>query len=183
MTNIEKLRKLLLEKAYRGGTIVLSSGKKSDFYIDVKVVALIADGAKLIGKCFAEIIKRNNIKTDAVAGVTLGGDPLVTATSIETGLPGLIIRKKPKEHGTSKQIEGIENVPIGSNVVLLEDVVTTGGTVLERGAEILKRAGYNVVAIIAVVDRQENDAGKIIEEKGYPFFSIFTKESLLAFKK
>ena len=128
MTDKDKLKKIIREKSYRRGSFKLTSGKTSDFYIDGKQTTLSADGAYLCGKLFFEIIKRQPTPIDAVGGMTLGADPLVTATSIVSYLerapiPAFIVRKESKKHGTEQFIEGKNNLPEGCSVALVEDVV------------------------------------------------------------
>jgi len=178
----EKLKKLLLEKSYREGTFTLSSGKESDFYIDGKQTTLSAEGAYLCGKLIFETIQKSPKKIDAVGGMTLGADPLVTAASIASFLenapiPAFIVRKESKGHGTGQYIEGLKNMPAGCTVALLEDVVTTGGTLLQV-IERVEAQGFKVGQVITVVDRQEGGA-EALAEKGYPLEAIFTRESLL----
>ena len=136
MDSRQLLKEILLEKSYREGTFTLSSGKESDFYIDGKQTTLSADGAFHCGKLIFELINGNETKIDAVGGMTLGADPLVTAASIvsyleKAPIPAFIVRKESKGHGTEQYIEGLKNMPEGGTVALLEDVVTTGGTLLK----------------------------------------------------
>ncbi len=153
----EELLKLLKEYAYRKGEFKLSSGKKSNHYVNCKPVTLSALGLKLSSIMLLECI-RSDVTT--VAGLTLGADPLVSGVvmaSIEHAwapdLNGLIVRKKPKGHGTGAWIEG--PLPLeGSEVVILEDVITTGGSAIQA-AQKVRDAGYVVNDIIAIVDRQE----------------------------
>lgn len=179
----QRLKEILLEKSYREGKFKLSSGKESDFYIDGKQTTLSAEGAYLCGKLFYEMIKKHTEPIEAVGGMTLGADPLVTATSIVSYLedhpiPAFIVRKESKKHGTGKYIEGQKNIPPGGTVALVEDVVTTGGTLL-KVIERVESQGYRVGLIINVVDRQEGGAEKLAE-KGYKLESIFTRQELLS---
>lgn len=183
MDNKAKLKEIILEKSYRKGTFTLTSGKTSDFYIDGKQTTLSAEGAYLCGKLFLELIQENEVAIDAVGGMTLGADPLVTATSVVSYLenapiPAFIVRKEAKGHGTGNYIEGLKNMPEGCCVALVEDVVTTGGTLIT----VVKRvedAGFRVGLIVTVVDRQEGGA-EALAEAGYPLKAIFTREELLA---
>ena len=182
MNNREKLKKILLEKSYRKGTFTLSSGKTSDFYIDGKQTTLSAEGAYLCGKLLFDLIHEQEDTIHAVGGMTLGADPLVTATSIVSHLenepiPAFIVRKEAKGHGTQNYIEGQKNIPEGAWVALLEDVVTTGGTLL-KVIERVEDQGYKVGVVITIVDRQEGGA-ETLADAGYKLESIFTREELI----
>ena len=182
MTDKDKLKKIIREKSYRKGTFKLTSGKTSDFYIDGKQTTLSADGAYLCGKLFFEIIKKQPMPIDAVGGMTLGADPLVTATSIVSYLegapiPAFIVRKESKKHGTEQFIEGRNNLADGCTVALVEDVVTTGGTLI-KVIERVEAQGYKVGVIITVVDRQEGGA-EALAAKGYKLAAIFTRAEIM----
>ena len=183
MSDKEQLKQLLLTKSYRKGTFKLSSGRESDFYIDGKQTTLSAEGAYLCGKLIFDIIHANPTKIDAVGGMTLGADPLVTAVSMASYLekapiPAFIVRKESKGHGTGQYIEGLSNMTPGATVALLEDVVTSGGTLLTV-IERVEAAGFKVGLVVTVVDRQEGGA-EALAAKGYRLEAIFTRESLLA---
>ena len=183
MSDREKLKQILLEKSYRQGTFTLSSGKTSDFYIDGKQTILSAEGAYLCGRLIFERIQQHQADIGAVGGMTLGADPLVTATSIasflaDAPIPAFIVRKEAKGHGTENFLEGQKNMPEGCNVTLLEDVVTTGGT-LFKVIDRVEAQGFKVVQIITVVDRQEGGA-EALAEKGFELEAIFTREQLLS---
>ncbi|THB74624.1 MAG: orotate phosphoribosyltransferase [Desulfobulbaceae bacterium] len=182
MTDRQKLKEILLEKSYRKGTFTLTSGKTSDFYIDGKQTTLSAEGAYLCGKLLFELIK-DSAGIDAVGGMTLGADPLVTAVSITSFLenapiPAFIVRKEAKGHGTGNYIEGLKNLEPGCTVALVEDVVTTGGTLI-KVIERVEAAGFTVGLVVTVVERQEGGT-QVLEEKGYPLKSLFTREELLS---
>lgn len=183
MDDRQRLKEILLEKSYREGIFKLSSGKESDFYIDGKQTTLSAEGAYLCGKLIFEIMKNNSEPIGAVGGMTLGADPLVTAASMVSFLekapvPAFIVRKESKGHGTEQYIEGLKNMPVGCTVALLEDVVTTGGTLL-KVIDRVEAQGFKVGLVITVVDRQEGGA-ETLAEKGYPLKSIFTRAELLS---
>ena len=148
-TGISRLKELLKEH-YRYGDIILSSGATSMHYINCKPVALSNEGIKLIAP--AMLI---HCEGDAVAGVTLGGDPLATGVSITSShVDALIVRKEPKGYGTQSMIEG-PLLPTGTVVTLLEDVVTTGGSAV-KAVKVLRDAGYVVNKVVCIVDRREN---------------------------
>ncbi len=178
-----RLKELLLQKSYREGRIKLTSGKESDFYIDGKQTTLDPEGAYLCGMLLYDLICSQTEGIGAVGGMTLGADPLVTAVSIvsylEGGpLPAFIVRKEPKSHGTENYIEGKENLAEGTRVALLEDVVTTGGTLLQV-IERVRSQGFEVGLVATIVDRQEGGT-EALAKQGYKLLSLFTREDLLA---
>ncbi|ABB39806.1 orotate phosphoribosyltransferase [Oleidesulfovibrio alaskensis G20] len=175
-----RLAKILAEKSYKEGDFTLASGKKSDYYFDCRQTALHAEGSWLIGNLFFEMIQ--NMDGAGVGGMTLGADPLVTAVTVishEKGrpLPGLIVRKQAKGHGTGQYVEGLANFSQGDTVIMLEDVVTTGGSVL-TAIERIEAAGLKVAAVCCVLDREEGGR-QALEEKGYALHSIFTRKQLV----
>ena len=179
----QRLKELLLQKSYREGKVKLSSGLESDFYIDGKQTTLDAEGAYLCGKLLYEMICKEGKNIGGVGGMTLGADPLVTAVSIVSYLdnepiPAFIVRKEPKGHGTENYIEGKSNLPDGTRVALLEDVVTTGGTLLQV-IDRVEAQGFKVGLVATIVDRQEGGE-EALAAKGYKLFSLFTREELLA---
>ncbi len=178
----QRLKQLLLEKSYREGEITLSSGRKSDFYIDGKQTTLDAEGAYLCGRLLFDMIRNFETPIDGVGGMTLGADPLVTAVSMVSylegaAIPAFIVRKEAKGHGTGNYLEGQSNLKDGACVALLEDVVTTGGTLL-KVIDRVEVQGYKVGLVATVVDRQEGGK-EALAEKGYTLESVFTREQLL----
>ena len=183
MNDRQRLKDILLEKSYRKGSFTLTSGKTSDFYIDGKQTILSAEGAYLCGKLLFELLQRAQSPIHAVGGMTLGADPLVTAVSIASFLakepiPAFIVRKEAKGHGTGNYIEGLKNMPDGCTVALLEDVVTTGGTLL-KVIERVEAAGFKVGLVATVVERQEGGV-EVLRKSGYTLESLFTREELLS---
>ncbi len=173
----QQLLDLLVKYAYQEGEFILSSGQKSYFYLNGKQVTLRAEGALLVGKLIFEMLPSD---TQAVAGLTLGADPIVTAVSVVSAyenrpIPALIVRKEAKGHGTKSYIEG-PILPQGSVVTVLEDVVTTGNSAMLAVTR-LQEAGYRVNKIIAIVDRQAGGA-QLYQSKGLAFESIFTIEEI-----
>ena len=159
----------LLKKHYRYGDIILSSGATSMHYINCKPVALSNEGIKLIAPA---MLKHVDPDSDAVAGVTLGGDPLATGVSITSPkLDALIVRKEPKGYGTQAMIEG-PLLPTGTVVTLLEDVVTTGASAV-KAVKVLRDAGYIVNKVVCIVDRRENGENPFTEET-LELVSLFT---------
>jgi orotate phosphoribosyltransferase len=182
MDERQRLRELLLEKSYREGTFTLTSGKTSDFYIDGKQTTLDAEGGYLCGRLLYRLIRENDSPIDAVGGMTLGADPLVTAVSIvsyldKAPIPAFIVRKEAKGHGTGNYIEGKKNLSPGCRVALVEDVVTTGGTLIQV-IERVETEGFKVGLVVTVVDRQEGGA-EALAEAGYPLKAVFTRRQLV----
>jgi len=181
MTYRQELAHLLRTKSLVRGEFTLASGKKSDYYIDCKLTTLDPEGALLTGYCILELLEEMKIKPDAIGGLSMGADPLVTAAGVVSAiqkrpLPGFLVRKKAKEHGRQKQMEGIEN-PRGKKVVIVDEVCTTGGSTQEA-IEAAEREGCEVIAVISLVDRQEG--GSDVLGAKYNFRSIFTVRELLA---
>jgi len=178
-----RLKEIIREKSWRRGTFVLTSGRTSDFYIDGKQTTLSAEGAYLCGKLLYELIAADQQPIAAVGGMTLGADPLVTAVAIASYLaknpiPAFIVRKEAKGHGTASFIEGLSNIPAGGVVALVEDVVTTGGTLL-KVIERVQAAGFRTGLVVTVVDRQEGGA-ETLAAAGYPLRALFTRAELMA---
>ena len=169
----QTLLNLLVKYAYVEGDFVLSSGAKSSYYINCKQVTLRAEGAWVIGRLLWQLLPPD---TSAVAGLTLGADPIVTAVSLVSAIanrpiPALIVRKQAKGHGTQAYIEGCK-LPENAKVVVLEDVVTTGNSAL-TAVERLQAAGYRVEKIIALVDRQQGGK-ELYQSKGIAFQAVFS---------
>jgi orotate phosphoribosyltransferase len=182
MTERERLKKIIIELSYEKRNVVLASGRASDFYFDGKQTTLHPEGGYLTGKLFFESIKDVE-GVEGVGGLTLGADPIATATSVVSFLegkpiPGFIIRKEPKGHGTGAWLEGRKNLKPGARVVIVEDVVTSGGSSIKA----IKRAeeeGLVVLGVVTLVDREEGGRENI-EKEGYWMKSIFTKAEILA---
>lgn len=164
---------LFASLAYQEGDFVLSSGQPSPYYINGKKVTLTAEGALAVGRLLLAELPPTAI---AVAGLTLGADPLVTAVSVVSAyenrpVAALIIRKEAKGHGTKAYIEG-PNLPVGAKVVVLEDVVTTGKSAL-LAVERLRDAGYQVNEVITLVDREQGGA-EFYRSQGLTFRALFS---------
>lgn len=177
----KRLAQILVERSYMEGDFTLASGKKSDYYFDCRQTSLHPEGAWLIGSLFNEMLKDLPVK--AVAGMTMGADPLISSTSVVShlngrALSGLIVRKAVKGHGTGRYIEGLANVEKGDMVAMLEDVVSTGGSVLQA-CERVRDAGLGIVAICCVLDRGEGGR-ETLQEAGYEVRAIFTRPELVA---
>ncbi|MDJ0593485.1 MAG: orotate phosphoribosyltransferase [Pleurocapsa sp. MO_226.B13] len=182
----ESLRGILLDLiakyAYVEGDFVLSSGAKSSYYINCKQVTLRAEGALALGRLLWEMLPQD---TAAVAGLTLGADPMVAAVSVVSAyqgrpIPALIIRKQPKGHGTKAYIEG-PSLATGAKIVVLEDVVTTGSSAL-TAVERLQAAGYEVTQILALVDREQGGS-ELYQSKGIEFQALFSIKEIQQYSK
>ena len=183
MNDRQRLKEILLEKSYRKGTFKLTSGKTSDFYVDGKQTTLSAEGAFLCGKLLFDLIQSEKNPIDAVGGMTLGADPIVTAVSIasylkKSPIPAFIVRKEAKGHGTGNYIEGLGNMEKGCRVALVEDVVTTGGTLL-KVIERVEKAGFTVGLVVTLVEREEGGA-EALQNAGYPLKWLFSRTELLS---
>lgn len=199
--NLERDRQRLLELlrtlSFEKRKVMLASGKESDFYIDCKRTALTAEGHALIGRLLWERVRRLRPAVRAAGGLTLGADPISSAVAMasfleletrrargtvaQAGEPdsvdAFIVRKEPKGHGTGQWIEGRTTLPDGSHVVVIEDVVTTGGSAL-KAIERCRTEALVPVACLALVDRREGGR-EAIEAAGVPLEAIFAREDFL----
>ena len=174
-----RLLQLLRRHAFERRRVVLSSGRESDFYIDCKRVSLLAEGHGLIGRLFLEACPP---ETAGVGGMTLGADPLasaVAAASYAAGRPidAFIVRKEAKGHGTGRWIESPHSLGEGSRVVVVEDVVTTGGSTL-RAIERIREAGFVPLKVLALVDREEGGRDAV-EASGVPLEALFGRRDFI----
>ena len=173
----DELLELLKKDAYKKGEYTLSSGKKSEHYVNCKPVTLSGRGLTL-----ASLLMLKEVKTSYVAGLTLGADPLVRGVSLVSALDsrlvnGLIVRKEAKGHGTQAWIEGLLP-PEGTVITVLEDVITTGGSAI-KAVEKLRDAGYVVNTVVSIVDRQEDDeANAAMKLSGLELKSLFTLDEI-----
>ncbi len=179
-TKRARLLELLRERSFQEREVVLSSGLKSNFYIDCKQVSLDAEGAALIGELFHMVVDQVAPDAVAVGGLTLGADPLATATSLQSFVAGrpraaFIVRKEPKGHGTNQWIESTKLAP-GAQVVILEDVITTGASTL-KAIERARLAGLTVVHSLGLVDRLEGGREAVLAES--PLTTLFTRRDFL----
>ena len=175
-----RLLDLLRERAFERKRVVLASGRESDFFIDCKQAVLTAEGHALVGQVMLDALA--GLPCVAIAGVELGGCPLASAvalTSFQRGTPldAVYVRKDAKEHGSRRLLEGNTRLAPGAAVVLLEDVVTTGGSTLKAAAK-LRDAGYVVAGVAAVVDRLEGGR-EAIEAAGLPLVALYTRRDFI----
>jgi orotate phosphoribosyltransferase len=177
----ERLVGLLATRAFERKRVLLASGRESDFFIDCKQAVLSAEGHALVGELMFEALEAWP-RCAAVAGVELGGCSLASAvalTSYRRGAPldAVYVRKDVKDHGSRRQIEGNAHLPADARVALLEDVITTGGSTLRAAAK-LRDAGYDVVGVVALVDRMEGGR-EALEQAGLPVIAICTREDFM----
>lgn len=176
-TQRAELAQAIAQASLLRGSFTLRSGRTSSYYLDKYKFSTKPEILRLLGPLFASCIEQISAEHAPVvrlAGAELGGIPLVTVASMQTGLPSIFVRNAKKEYGTAKQVEGEVNK--GDVVVFVEDVATTGGQALEA-VEVLRSLGAIVPAIISVIDRQEG-ARENIEGAGVAFHALFTKRDL-----
>ncbi len=162
-------------KAIKFGEFTLASGKKSKYYIDIKKASTSPRLLKLIARQIKDLLKLHSIQADYIGGVALGGVPIAVAVSLETDIPLIIIRKEEKDYGTKGVIVG--EPEIGKSVLLVEDVTTTGGSVL-RAIETLRGEGLVTSHVITVVDREEG-ASRALGAAGVEFVPLVRLSELL----
>ncbi len=178
MTLRDELKARLVERSLQTGDFTLASGKKSTYYFNGKMTTLDARGAYLVGRVFLAMISDD--VPDAVGGLTLGADPIIGAMLSLAGmedlnLKGFIVRKQSKDHGTGALVEG--PLAAGDRVVVIEDVVTTGGSSLQA-IKAVRELGAEVKRVVAVVDREEGGRENLAAE-GCQLEAIFTANELL----
>ncbi|MEK6673539.1 MAG: orotate phosphoribosyltransferase [Nitrospirota bacterium] len=179
MDNKARLIKYIREHSFRKSdkpVFRLSSGNVSNFYFDMKKTTYSPEGLYLTGNLVFDMIKKLGLRPKAVGGLTMGADPIAAATAFCSYLRGepvsaIVIRKEPKDHGTGSQVEG--DMQEGADVVIIDDVVTTGGSTI-KAIEAAKKAGLNILAVIILLDRCEFEGRQNIEKLGYTVYSILT---------
>jgi orotate phosphoribosyltransferase len=172
-----RLKELLRAHSLMFGEFTLVSGKKSNYYFDSKKTTLLAEGAYLVAAEFLKMLRDNEIQADAIGGMTLGADPIVCPVAALSHIEGpplraFIVRKEAKDHGTGRKIEG--DLEPRSRVVIVDDVVTSGGSTL-RAIEAAEEAGHEVVAVLCLVDREEGGTEKLTR---WPFFPVFRRSEI-----
>ncbi len=180
----KKLLDVIRTRSVAYGDFTLASGLKSKYYIDGKLTTFDGEGALLVGKLFLKEIRKLPETIDSAGGPTMGADPIVTGIGIAGHMKGdpircFAVRKKTKEHGRQKLIEG--NFTKGDRVVIAEDVITTGGSIFQA-IEAVEESGGTIEAVLVVVDRQQGGRENLAE-KGYPLISLFTVDEILEKEK
>lgn len=180
MSDRGTLVRLLAQRSVRRGRFTLASGRESSHYVDARLTTMSPEGLAVIGPLALEAIRARGWPVDAVGGLTLGADPIAYATALASvTAPPLVraftVRKEAKQHGTGRLIEG--PMREGDKVVVIEDVITTGGSAL-RAAEAIQRAGAMVSGILALVDREEGGRG-VLEGAGFQVVCLATISELL----
>lgn len=177
----DRLLALLLERSFRVGDFVLSSGARSRFYIDCRTTTTHAEGQAVVGRLGLAALRDAGLRPDGIGGLTMGADPVAYAIAHASFLAGdavnaFTVRKEPKAHGTAKRLEGCFTA--GDRVVVVEDVITTGGSAL-RAIEAVEAEGGTVEAVLSLVDREEGGR-EAIEARGYPVHALVLVSELLA---
>lgn len=180
MTHRDRLLEILRERSLERGDFVLASGARSNYYVDCRRTTMHAEGQVLVGQLGWELLKGSGLGPDAVGGLTMGADPVSFALAYTSWLAGdplhaFSVRKQAKEHGTGKRIEGCFET--GNRVIVIEDVITTGGSALDACAAV-EAEGGEVVAVLALLDRESGGREKI-EAAGYRVLSLFRISELL----
>jgi orotate phosphoribosyltransferase len=173
---------LILERSFRRGKFTLASGKESDFYLDLKPTSLHPEGSNLLAQLILQYIQEKQLSVDAIGGLEMGAVPLQTAVTMVSGqigrpLPGFIVRKAVKDHGTRRKIETAIDLK-GKNVLVLDDVTTTGESAMEA-VTAARQVGANVLLVLSMVDRGEG-AEQTYQREKIPFDRLFHIREFLA---
>ena len=189
-TYAQQLLSLLARTSFRLGEFKLSSGTTSDYYIDCRTTTLHAEGGRLTGHAILELLEANGIDAEAVGGLTMGADPIVSNVATASAwrafshpgsplLHGFLVRKAEKAHGTGRRIEGFYRP--GARVVIVDDVCTTGASTIVA-IEAAKEAGMTVAAVVCIVEREEANGRPAVEgaAHGSPFLRLFTASDVRA---
>jgi orotate phosphoribosyltransferase len=189
-THAQQLLSLLAGTSFRLGQFKLSSGGTSDYYIDCRTTTLHAEGGRLTGHSVLELLEQNNIKAEAVGGLTMGADPIVSNVATASAwraqshpnaplLHGFLVRKAEKAHGTGRRIEGFCRE--GARVVIVDDVCTTGASTI-AAIQAAQEAGMIVAAVVCIVEREEAAGRPAVEAaaKTAPFLRLFTANEVRA---
>jgi orotate phosphoribosyltransferase len=190
INHAQQLLALLARTSFRLGQFKLSSGGTSDYYIDCRTTTLHAEGGRLTGHAILELLESSNIRAEAVGGLTMGADPIVSNVATASAgralqqpgsplLHGFLVRKAEKAHGTGRRIEGFCRE--GAHVVIVDDVCTTGGSTI-NAIEAAQEAGMTVAAVVCIVEREEANGRPAVESaaKGAPFLRLFSANDVRA---
>lgn len=177
-TDRRRMLALLTERSYAKKKVILSSGKESDFYIDCKKTVLTAEGHWLTGRLLFAGVREHFPQAIAVGGLTMGADPIASAIATVSFISGhplhaFLVRKEPKGHGTGQWVEGLSVLSAGANVVIVEDVVTTGASTI-KAIERARAEGLNPIGAFTLVDRDEGGR-EAIEQTKVPVRSLFKR--------
>jgi orotate phosphoribosyltransferase len=189
-TYAQQLLSLLARTSFRLGQFKLSSGGTSDYYIDCRTTTLHAEGGRLTGHAILDLLEANNIEAEAVGGLTMGADPIVSNVATASaqraltnpGAPlvhGFLVRKTEKAHGTGRRIEGFCRQ--GARVLIVDDVCTTGSSTIVA-IQAARESGMTVAAVVCLVERQEANGRPAVEAaaEGAPFLCLFTANDVRA---
>ena len=189
-THAQQLLSLLARISFRLGQFTLSSGGTSDYYVDCRTTTLHAEGGRLTGHAILELLEEHGIEAEAVGGLTLGADPIVSNVATASAwraltnpgaplLHGFLVRKAEKAHGTGRRIEGFCRE--SARVVIVDDVCTTGASTI-NALEAAREAGMTVAAVVCIVEREEANGRPAVEgtAHGAPFFRLFTAKEVRA---
>ncbi len=189
-THKQQLLELLARTSFKLGEFKLSSGGTSDYYIDCRTTTLHAEGGRLTGHAILELLEANNINAEAVGGLTMGADPIVSNVATASAwraqshpaaplLHGFLVRKAEKAHGTGRRIEGFSK--LGARVVIVDDVCTTGTSTV-AAIEAAKEAGMEIAAVVCIVEREEANGRPAVESAASPapFLRLFTANDVRA---
>jgi orotate phosphoribosyltransferase len=189
-TYAQQLLALLARTSFKLGEFKLSSGATSDYYIDCRTTTLHAEGGRLTGHAILELLEANKIDAEAVGGLTMGADPIVSNVATASAwratlrpdaplLHGFLVRKAEKAHGTGRRIEGFHRP--GARVVIVDDVCTTGASTI-AAIEAAREAGMVVAAVVCIVEREEANGRPAVETaaQGAPFLRLFTANDVRA---
>jgi orotate phosphoribosyltransferase len=187
--NRTDLLNLIATHSFKLGDFTLASGQKSDYYIDCRISTLHAEGGRLAGLVLYDLIRQHVPHAEAVGGLTMGADPLVSNTASASAwhhlhhrrdslLHGFLVRKAAKDHGTGRRIEGFHR--LGAHVVIVDDVCTTGGSTIDA-IQATKESGMNVAGVFCLVDREQGGRENIQRAAPHaPFYSVFTANDVRA---
>ena len=195
MSYAQQLLALLARTSFKLGQFTLSSGATSDYYIDCRTTTLHAEGGRLTGHAVLDLLEANKIDAEAVGGLTMGADPIVSNVATASAqraleqsaqsrpaaplLHGFLVRKAEKAHGTGRRIEGLCRA--GARVVVVDDVCTTGASTI-AAIEAAQQAGMTVAAVVCIVEREEAGGRPAVEAaaSGAPFLRLFTANEVRA---
>jgi orotate phosphoribosyltransferase len=189
-THAQQLLSLLARTSFKLGQFKLSSGGTSDYYIDCRTTTLHAEGGRLTGEAILDLLNENKIQAEAVGGLTMGADPIVSNVATASAwraqqhansplIQGFLVRKAEKAHGTGRRIEGFCRQ--GARVLIVDDVCTTGASTI-NAIEAAREAGMIVAAVVCIVEREEANGRPAVQAAaaGAPFFALFTATQVRA---